>query len=88
VSQKGGDDDELVAVPFAGLGELEVEGISGRRDLVAVGQVHLSGEGSGGVGDDGDPVAVSELDRVGVCTRMSGNIRTSCFIAAPCVSRP
>jgi AcrR family transcriptional regulator len=61
---EGGDDDELVTGPLAGLGELEVERLSGRRNHVAVGQGHLSRERPGGVGDHGDPVVASELDRV------------------------
>src|SRR5438132_14120909 len=85
---EGGDDDELVALPLAGLGELEVERLSGWRNHFAVGQRHLSRERPGGVGDDGDPVVASELDRVRVCTRTSGNIWTSCCIAAPWAFRP
>jgi AcrR family transcriptional regulator len=61
---EGGDDDELVTGPLAGLGELEVERLSGRRNHTAVWQGHLSRERPGGVGDHGDPVVASELDRV------------------------
>ena len=46
---EGGDDDELVAVPFGGLAELKVERLSGRADHSAVGQRHLPGEGPGDV---------------------------------------
>src|SRR6185437_16516588 len=67
---KGGDDDELVAVPLGGLAELEVERLSGRGDHSTVGQGHLPGEGPGGVGDDGDPVAAAELDRVRVAVHV------------------
>ena len=62
---EGADDDELVALPLAGLGELDIEGFPGRGDHVAVREAHLAGEGSGDVGHDGDPVTASELDRVG-----------------------
>jgi hypothetical protein len=37
---EGGDGDELVTGPLAGLGELEVERLSGGRNHVAVGQGH------------------------------------------------
>ena len=36
----------------------------------AVWQGHLPGEGPGGMGDDGDPVAASELDRVRVAVHV------------------
>jgi BON domain len=61
---EGGDHDEPVAVPFGGLAELDVEGLPRRGDDVAVGEGHLAGEGPCGMGDDGDPVTASELDRV------------------------
>jgi hypothetical protein len=51
--------DELIVIPFAGLGELDVERLSCRED-------HLSGEGPCDMGDHGDPVTASELDRVWV----------------------
>ena len=35
---KGGDDDELVALPLGGLAELQVEGLAGRRHHGAVGR--------------------------------------------------
>src|SRR5258708_17064452 len=57
VVPEGGDDDELVANPLGGLGELHVERLSGRRGHGAVGQGQLPGEGPGGAGDKGDPVA-------------------------------
>jgi hypothetical protein len=40
-----------VSVPLGGCGKVEVERISCRGDRLAVGQLHLSGEGSGGAGD-------------------------------------
>jgi hypothetical protein len=61
---EGGDGDELIALPLAGLAEVEVERLSRRGDHRAVGQRHFPGEGSGGAGDHGDPVAAPELDRV------------------------
>jgi AcrR family transcriptional regulator len=67
---EGGDDDELVPGPLGGLAELEVERFTGRGDHGAVGQGHLPGEGPGGAGDDGDPVAAAELDRVRVAVNV------------------
>ena len=61
---EGGNDDELVAVPLRGLAELDVERFTCRADYLAVGQDHLPAEGPSDVGDDGDPVAAAELDRI------------------------
>src|ERR1700759_4588337 len=62
---KSGDDDQPVTVPLGRLPELEVERIAGRGDHLAVGEDHAAGESAGDVGDDGYPVSISELDRVG-----------------------
>src|SRR5439155_11688195 len=51
---EGGDDDQLVPGPLAGLGELEVERLPLRGDHVAVREGHLTDEGPRDIGDDGD----------------------------------
>jgi hypothetical protein len=61
---EGGDLDEPVAVPLGGLAELDVECFSCRGNHAAVLQNHLPGEGPGHIGDNGDPVAAAELDRI------------------------
>jgi len=58
--------NELVSFPPGGRAEVEVERFSCRGDHLAVGQSHLPGEGPGGAGDYGDPVAASELGWVWV----------------------
>ena len=56
--------NELVFFPPGSRAEVEVERFSCRGDHLAVGQLHLSGEGPVGAGDYSDPVATSELDWV------------------------
>ena len=72
--QSGVPEDELfnhyVSVPLGGCGKVEVERFSCRGDHLAVGQLHLSGEGSGGAGDYGYSIAASELDWVWVVVDM------------------
>jgi hypothetical protein len=68
---EGGNHDQLVADPLGGLGELDVERLSRRRDYLAVRKDHLPGESSRDVGDHGDPVAASELNRVWVAVHIN-----------------
>src|SRR5438445_276494 len=58
------NDYQLVAIPLAGLGELDIQRLSCRRYPLTVRRDHLPGKRSRGAGDDGDPVAAAELDRV------------------------
>jgi hypothetical protein len=63
---RGGNNDELVAVPLSGLAEFDVERLFCWGDRFAARQDHLPGEGPAGAGDHGNPIAASELDWVRV----------------------
>jgi hypothetical protein len=82
------DDAELVTVPLAGLGELEVERLSVRRNRFAVGQGHLPVNVPLALVTTVIQSSPPNWIGYGVCTRTSGNIRTSCCIAAPWACRP
>lgn len=64
------DNDELVAGPLGGLSELDIECLARPLDDGPIGEGHVTGEGSGDVGDHCDPVFTSELDRVGVAVHV------------------
>src|SRR5947209_18128564 len=68
-----GNNDQLVAHPLGGLAEFDVERLSCPSDHLAVWQNHLAREGSRGIGNHGDPVAASELNRIWIAVDV--NIR-------------
>jgi len=58
------------------------------RAITSVGQSHLPGEGSGGAGDYGDPVALPNWSWVRVIVTVFGNVPIICGIIAAWAFRP
>src|SRR5205823_9503312 len=68
---EGGNNDQLVAVPLGGLAEFDVERLSCPSNHLAVWQNHLARERSRGVGNHGDPVTASELNRIWIALHVN-----------------